>query len=397
MTYPAQQPGFQPPPQAPYGQAPAPKKKPWVPILIIGLVLLAIAVPTCVLLGIGAAIVSAEDDAPPPSVASGSSKADESGIVTLAVHGAPRSIAVDKEAVYWTDTATGSVFKVAKAGGAVTKLSERAKSQPRLVRVDDDNVYWFEHAQKFRNVMKIPKAGGEAKRLTGAFDVGCIAIDPGSEKDGRLFWLWASDPHDDRDEARVLQRPMEPPNVPKSGGETKGWGGSGRPARCVAIDKDNVFYVGRELGDAPSYGLLVKRSYFNIYRVYREGGEYQRIGNGACDFLELDETEVYCGERGRISRVHQEGGEQTVLFEDDSRDSFVSGMAIDESHVYFSHTGDKEGAVLRVNNKNGGTPETIAKGEYRPSHVAVDEAHVYWINEGSKYGMRGGSVRKKKK
>jgi hypothetical protein len=63
--------------------------------------------------------------------------------------------------------------------------------------------------------------------------------------------------------------------------------------------------------------------------------------------------------------------------------SFVDGIAVDDSNVYWTAQGSSAsgGAVLAVP-KAGGMPIMLAEGRVRPWGIAVDDANVYWAEQG---------------
>jgi hypothetical protein len=98
---------------------------------------------------------------------------------------------------------------------------------------------------------------------------------------------------------------------------------------------------------------------------------------------------------GSVSRVSKSGGSSITLASGMTR---PLGIAVDQSHVYFTTLGPMtvaynypNGAVWRVA-KGGGTPTLIASSQSSPWSVAVDTtSHVYWSSGGT-YSDSGSSL-----
>ena len=76
-------------------------------------------------------------------------------------------MAVDQTHIYWADD-SDAVFRMSKAGGVAEKLCTGPIGAVGLV-MDETTVYWVTRWSSIytavSNVMKVPKAGGEAVML----------------------------------------------------------------------------------------------------------------------------------------------------------------------------------------------------------------------------------------
>jgi len=97
-------------------------------------------------------------------------------------------LAMDSTSFYWTGhdpvTNYGTLYKMSKTGGAVTKLATGAQDYGQYVAVDSTSVYWFDRATQTLN--KVGTGGGTVTQLTtGKVDGDhAIAVDSTS-----VYWL----------------------------------------------------------------------------------------------------------------------------------------------------------------------------------------------------------------
>lgn len=104
--------------------------------------------------------------------------------------------------------------------------------------------------------------------------------------------------------------------------------------------------------------------------------------DGACVLLDSDSDN--CGACGHdcLGATCQSGlcaPQEVASSVDDPR-----GLAVDESHVYWTTGG---GDVQRVP-KSGGAVETLAEHQDTPGALAVDATHLYWVNDATGRVMR---------
>lgn len=76
----------------------------------------------------------------------------------------PSGLAVDKDAVYWTDQGDNTVMKLTKADGKTHKLAEK-QNVPGAITVDATSIYWINvgTAGNPGSIMRISKAAPELK------------------------------------------------------------------------------------------------------------------------------------------------------------------------------------------------------------------------------------------
>jgi hypothetical protein len=79
----------------------------------------------------------------------------------------PNGIALDAQYVYWTDTGSNTIMRVAKSGGAPELIAD-TQYKPMHVVVDDTYAYWTNSLGGA--VMKAPKGGGGVPSIVSAAD-----------------------------------------------------------------------------------------------------------------------------------------------------------------------------------------------------------------------------------
>ena len=87
----------------------------------------------------------------------------------------PRGLAVDASSVYWTNSATGNVVKVALTGGSPVTLAS-GQSEPWGIAVDATSVYWATNVNP-GTIMKVPLGGGSPVTLASGQNPMGVAID----------------------------------------------------------------------------------------------------------------------------------------------------------------------------------------------------------------------------
>lgn len=316
---------------------------------------------TCIL-GCGGSTDRAPDPGLPPSP-SGSPAPPPSASAPVAIPPAPSSgpsvlgedlreatsIAVDADAVYWTNIgqdATGSVVRYSKRDASTRVLAD-GQAAPFALTSAGDALYWLNTKSGSGAIMSVPHAGGALATLASvdADSAGLVVAS------GAAYFV------DGRSDATIF-------SVPLSGGP-KHAVVSVTSAFSLAYDGKDFFY----LIDA-------------VMRVAPDGGAAARI-SAPCFYpsaLEVDDSQVFwtCQD-GTLRAVAKAGGPTRTLFSRNVGGGNFGGLVLDGANVYFTSTSD--GTVARVA-KQGGPVTVLASGEFTPGPLAVDDSFVY-------YGVRG--------
>jgi hypothetical protein len=85
----------------------------------------------------------------------------------------PMDLAVDADAVYWSDIGDGTINRVPRAGGTVTTLV-RNQAKPARIALDATHVYWTNALGA--SVMRAPKSGGMPELLSSAIQPTDLAV-----------------------------------------------------------------------------------------------------------------------------------------------------------------------------------------------------------------------------
>ena len=106
-----------------------------------------------------------------------------------------------------------------------------------------------------------------------------------------------------------------------------------------------------------------------------------RLDGSYIESMTADATMLYLGRDGQIMAVPKAGGVVKMIFEEppEAR-SATAGIAVDDTHVYFSGSGGR--VVSRVP-KGGGARELLASNVDYPQQIAIDSTHVYVAMNGT--------------
>jgi hypothetical protein len=156
---------------------------------------------------------------------------------------------------------------------------------------------------------------------------------------------------------------------------------SGAPGSATSISGPLASPTALSIDTTTAYFALSSGS---IYRVPLAGGTTTLLSSGQTQMhpfdIAADATHVYWSNNGLpsgIMRVPIGGGTATPLYSNTT--SYVSGIAIDATYIYFGMGQE----VLRMP-LAGGTPETIAANQGLPFMIAVNATHVYWTSRASR-------------
>jgi len=136
----------------------------------------------------------------------------------------------------------------------------------------------------------------------------------------------------------------------------------------LVLDDDHLYWTNR--GD----GSLLRKS-----KAGEDGktlvANQDRIGR-----VVVDETHVYWTAGPLIMKMSKAGGDAVVLAESEMRERRgPSGIAVDDSRVYWTLYFETDGVVMAVD-KQGGNPERLATGQNGAFFIVVQSNQVYWSN-----------------
>ncbi|RLB65720.1 MAG: hypothetical protein DRI90_01250 [Deltaproteobacteria bacterium] len=343
------------------------------------------------------------EDKPPLTAASAEK---QGGNQVMAQGGTPTSLHVDDEAIYVVDPHPGAVFKLSKDGATMEEVWRPKKGKARVVLGDDDSL--FVVAWEPGKLVRIDKKSGTVHVIREK-ELGFLELDPGPTNQGMLYvgvdtLRGPLQRHYDRDSIaprdgafvspdKVSSIPHGPKSAATIGGNMAGY------VLELAIDRDHLFYTGREPG------LSSLSPPFQLYRRSRSGGDPEIIGEG-CNRIALSEAHVYCA-RGKhwdspnqVFKLTKEGKGSKLVFRTegkiqsihiDGKDAYVwsfSGVA-QHWNVWKIVDADPEGRLIAVEDHLIGS-------------VATDATHVYWTNRGATNQsgetlLAAGAVRRQKR
>jgi hypothetical protein len=307
---------------------------------------------------------------PPTVVASGQSQ--------------PRSIAVDRQHVFWTNAGasdgTGSIMRADLDGADVVALAS-GRNHPFGVALDDNDVYWSEQGTMDASFTdgvlyrlgkdgSCPMAPCPPPILGGQVMPAGIAVDEASiyvarAGDGTV-WRWGKDGS---------------PGVQLS---------SSDPAPLfVAVSGSGLFWTDQGTSSASFADGLVREARFDAGVTSVASSQSMAYG------IALDATYVYWTDLygGTVNRAPQAGGAASPIVSGSSRPVAVS---VGGGWIYFAVQGPmgsaSEGAIEAV--RTDGTcpgspcPRVLASRRSAPFAIASDASFVYWTEPGSGNVMR---------
>lgn len=262
------------------------------------------------------------------------------------------AIAVDADAVYWTNIAqdaTGGVVRWSKRD-ASSKVLADGHSAPFALAVAGGTLYWVDTKTGSGAIMSIPRTGGATATLVATADAPSNSLVVAQDA---LYFV------DGHSSGTLF-------TVPTIGGAKRAIAPVSASS-SLAFDGADFFY----LLDA-------------VIKLPRAGGESSRISD-PCFYpttLVVDDTQVFWAcQDGTVRTVAKTGGPTRTLFSRSVGGGNIGGLVLDGANVYFTSMSD--GTVDRVG-KQGGPVTILASGEFTPGPLAVDDAFVY-------YGVRGQS------
>jgi hypothetical protein len=285
--------------------------------------------------------------------------------VTLLASGLsnPTGLAADATSVYWTDTATGRVLKIASNGSASSPTTlATGMTNPAGIALDSTYVYFSEGGTGSTTIRYVPKSGGSVTTLvSGLTSVARIAADANN-----LYWT---------DPVGGTIRSMT-----KNGGTATVLATDPNSPTGIAIDSTNVYWT-----------QMVKPG--NVMAVPLTGGTVLTLGSPTnAPGVASDGTFVfwtqYAYTAGSVeSNYIGPGAVPTVLV---TNLNSPNDLALDSASVYWTEL--YSGNVKQMSIA-GGAPITLASGLAEPTAIAQDASSVYWLE--NNYGaVTGGVLRK---
>ncbi|CAN94496.1 hypothetical protein predicted by Glimmer/Critica [Sorangium cellulosum So ce56] len=289
----------------------------------------------------------------------------------------PRAIALDEEAIYWTNgrsdgaqgsSTGGALRRQIKDDWEVVDLLAPSSEVPGAIALDATHIYW--------------------SSTDAAFEGECVSADG-----------------DDRD--KLWKLPKAAP-VPAAGGELL-WGSCGA-AEAIALSADNVYSArpnadritwvpkrggtrkdlteaGGEPRGVATDGPLVywtdpAENTLSVIDTSSDALEEELLSNLTDPgLLVLDEANLYWLTGDNVMRYARSGaaGDVEVPLLEDGLPSPPTGIATYGDYLYI--TVKEAGSVYRLR-KGGaaGAPEVIAANQGGPTGIAADGTGVYWTN-----------------
>jgi len=283
--------------------------------------------------------------------------------------GAPSSLALDQDYVYWTSYVSGTIQRIPKSGGSPQLLTTvHALGVPSL-DVDDTSVYFsaYDDTGVTTYVGSLPKAGGT---------VTVIAPQQGAARGVKVsggFVYWLVDPQTGA--GGVARAPI-------GGGAVQAITPTSYASDAwLAVDDKYVYWT--DFADhGPTSG--------HIYRTLCDGtGAVATLVAGLDSpyGIAADATSLFVGlgftlnisngmYDGAIITLDKLGAPPVPATTLASQQAQPLALAIDDTSIYW---GDHlSGSLMRVP-KAGGPAVVLASGSSGFEDVAVDDQYVYWI------------------
>jgi hypothetical protein len=281
----------------------------------------------------------------------------DGGVPTMLAAGPAKTIALDTTHVYWTDSATNGIFKIAKQGGeSIALVPERTETEGPLA-VGPTRVCWARSTDGA--ILQVPIEGGTPVVVASQqFAPSGVAVDAANVYWTTYGnWFMSGTP-----KGTVMKASLETGVVTMIADNRTGAG-------AIAVDATAAYWSESGGGDT-SGGTDA------VMKVLLAGGSpvtlHQAFPNvdGIPYLIGIDGSSVYYRDGG-LRKVPLSGGNVTTLL---PAFPWMVDVRVDGAHVYWVGTG----AIMRVS-VAGGPQMAIATGD-QPSALAVDETHLYWTN-----------------
>lgn len=311
------------------------------------------------LLLIGASLLGAckAKQVTPPTSIHHDSKCPAYPCVLASGQNNPRAIALDGEYVYWANSATdGSIVRVPDLGGTVSTLAEGVRFASALA-VDSSNLYWTSVEEGA--LVSMPVSGGDVATMAhNLSQPWAVAVDVGNvyavtnEVSGSVY------------------------AVPIGGSTTVTLATAQAQATDVAVDDGRVYW------SSQTDGKIQSTSRDRIAPVTLEISKTaSKVGA-----IALDADNVYwvgTDVGSAVGKVPKVGGTAAILSNRPGADP--QRLVVDDGFVYWTETGivSTGGQVLKIPLAGGGMPVVLATHQQTPYGIAVDDTYVYWSNSGA--------------
>lgn len=301
---------------------------------------------TLLALGCGTGAKQAAEHPPPAGVDDAGSSSGAAPVVLASGQATISTLAIDKDNLYWVNSGrTGGVYKLPKAGGAVTSLHDGTMTNIGSFGLDDTSLYVpVDHA-----IVAIRKTGGSITTLVSTIDAAATTI-----VQEKVYWPDKAQMTVSR--VSVMGGTLETitPQLPVVAF-----------AAFMAADSDAV-YTG-----IPSGGIL---------KSPVVGGTTTQLDAQTPSGLALDATAVYYTNSDAVRAIQKDGTSRML-----TSATNALGIAVDDSYLYFAERGTSgTGRILKIE-KSGGGMAALAEGLPGPRSVVVDDSDVYFscIDDGT--------------
>jgi hypothetical protein len=307
---------------------------------------------------------------------------EDRSIVVAAGQAGPTKIALTDSAIYWIDEGngdegSGSIMKVAKAGGPITALATHQVT-PLGLAVDGASVFWTSRGpsgsltdvRAVGSVLSVALAGGSIRTLASHRPCpDAIAL-------GAADVFFTERGLTDGKSASVSK-------VAKMGGQVSLVHGEVRNPGGLVVDGSRIYWSSG--GSCESVNGAPSDTNGAIYSADLRAGAPKTLASGLrCpEGITLDDAAIYFTsmEDGAILRLDKNGGVARVVAQDAKGARYV---AVDAATIYWAN--QVTGAIRRQA-KAGGAPETLAVSK-DPAGLAVDETFVYFTDSSAGVVMK---------
>lgn len=300
-------------------------------------------------------------------------------VVLTSDEASPYGVALDADAVYWTNRGgrgvdgeirVGAVRKRLKQEATIIDLASSPNDSPHAIALDDANVYWssapvsedactvaLDRMHQISKEAPSPNQG-RIELWQGCGEVAALALDPTRVYGARPTSHRITSPVKGGTSSSKELRPLH------EDGEPFG----------VAADAEGVYFSDR---------------LHKVIYVDNKLGAITPLVEGLVEppgHLVLDDTHVYWLAEHSVLRYPRRpaSGEAPMVLHEDVQ--APGGIAAYGDHLYV--TDSEPGFVYRIQKDGLAEPIRIAEDQGYPTGIAADETGVYWANTRSGEIMR---------